>query len=72
MTTDEAVAAAYSGRLVTCSLDEYPSIRSALEAYAARCVALNDHIRAQIALSEVRRLDAKHEAAATPPTQEPT
>lgn len=61
MTGKEAVAAVYSGNLVGCSKQEYHTeVREALHHFAGKCVDRDDGVRAQIALSEVKRLDAIH------------
>ncbi len=54
----EAIAAVYCGGLVRCTKEEYEfEVRLALQTQAGKWIDWNDHIRAQIALQEVRRLD---------------
>ena len=59
MSPSEAIAAVYSGRLVECSYADWPEIRAALQLWAGECIDCGHDIRAQIALQEVKRLDAK-------------
>ena len=57
MTPDEAIKAIYVGKLVECSKNEYPEIRTAIQNKAGEWIDTNQHVRAQIALQEVKRLD---------------
>jgi hypothetical protein len=61
MTPKEAIQAVYHGRLVECTADEYPEIRRALQDQAGKQIDGGDHLRAQIALMEVQRLDTVHD-----------
>jgi predicted thioredoxin/glutaredoxin len=56
----EAVNAVYHGKLVTCDAFEYREVRNALQEQAGKWIDQNDHVRASIALLEVKRLDAIH------------
>jgi len=57
-----AVRRIYNGKLVDCSKDDWPDVRSAISREAARMVDQGQHIRAQIMLEEIRRLDRKFAA----------
>jgi|GEM_PF-312746 len=43
--------------IVECTLEDYPEVRQNLQDWAAKCLDGGDHVRAQIALMEVKRLD---------------
>ena len=61
MTNQEAINAVYQGSLVDCTAEEYHSrIRTAIQDQAGKWIDNNDHVRAMIALQEVKRLDAKY------------
>lgn len=60
MKPEVAVNAVYKGELVNCSRDSYPSIRTALQQQAGKWIDQGDHLRAQMALMEVQRLDEVH------------
>ena len=61
MTNQEAINAVYQGSLVDCTAEEYHSrIRTAIQDQAGKWIDNNDHVRATIALQEVKRLDAKY------------
>ena len=61
MTNQEAINAVYQGNLVDCTAEEYHSrIRTAIQDQAGKWIDNNDHVRAMIALQEVKRLDAKY------------
>jgi hypothetical protein len=55
----QALNAVYQGKLVNCSAEEYPEIRTALQDQAGKWIEGGDGMRAMIALQEVKRLDAK-------------
>jgi hypothetical protein len=57
---EQALEAVYAGRTVECTAEEYPAIRRALQEKAGKWIDQGQDIRAQIALQEVRRLDALH------------
>ena len=54
-----------SGNLVECSQEEYPDVRRYLQEFAGESVDNGQIIYTQIALNEVRRLDAKFESRPT-------
>ena len=61
MTSQEAINAIYQGSLVQCTEQEYHSeIRTAIQDQAGKWIDGNDHLRAMIALQEVKRLDQKY------------
>lgn len=61
--TNRVRNAVYQGSVVECTTDDYHDVvRAALQNYAGECIDGGDHIRAQIALNEVQRLDAVHGA----------
>jgi len=60
MNANEAVAAIYNGDLVVCTADEWPELRRVIQEQAGKWIDQGQGIRAQIALEEVRRLDARH------------
>ena len=61
MTNQEAINAIQQGSLVDCTAEEYHSrIRTAIQDQAGKWIDNNDHVRAMIALQEVKRLDAKY------------
>jgi hypothetical protein len=45
--------------LIDCEKDDYPDVRRFIQECAGEFIDVNDHIRAEIALAEVRRLDAR-------------
>lgn len=53
-----AIQAIYSGNLVDCKAGEWPQVRSALHAFASKCIDSGDGVRAGMALAEVKRLDS--------------
>lgn len=55
---DKAVANVYSGNPVECIREDYPAIRAALQKFAGDSIDNNDHVRAVMALNEVKRLDS--------------
>jgi hypothetical protein len=55
----QALNAVYQGKLVNCSAEEYPEIRTALQDQAGKWIDNGDGMRAMIALQEVKRLDTK-------------
>lgn len=60
MTTQQAIADIYNGKLVSCTKQEYHGlngIRLALQDAAATWIDTNQDIRAVMALNEVKRLD---------------
>ena len=57
MTPNQAIDAVSKGHLVKCTKEEYPEIRKALHEYSGKLIEGKQDIYAQIALSEVRRLD---------------
>lgn len=60
MTTQQAIANIYNGKLVSCTKQEYHSIngiRLALQDAAAIWIDTEQDIRAVMALNEVGRLD---------------
>jgi hypothetical protein len=57
MTPKEAINAIKNGNLVVCSVSEYPDIRRALHEFAGSSLETDQDIYAQIALSEIKRLD---------------
>ena len=61
MDKEEAMQAVYQGKMVQCTKENYPEIRSTLQDYAGRCVDEGDGLRAMIALEEVKRLDKLHD-----------
>lgn len=61
MTLEEAIRAVHSGLPVQCTAAEYPEIRKALQEQAGKWIDHEDHVRAHIALSEVKRLDHVHQ-----------
>lgn len=58
MSPQEAVNSIYEGHLVDCTYEEWPAVRSALQEAAGKWTDASQHLRASIALAEVRRLDA--------------
>lgn len=52
--------AIYKGDVVDLTLEEYRVARSYLQDRAGKYIDWGDHVRAKIALDEVRRLDALH------------
>jgi hypothetical protein len=62
VTKEQAIDNVHNGKPVECSADEYRMIRPALQDAAATWINQGQEMRAQIALSEVRRLDALHGA----------
>jgi len=57
MTPKEAIQMVSQAWLVECTIEEYPEIRKALQEYAGTQIDNGQDIYAQIALSEVKRLD---------------
>jgi hypothetical protein len=55
----------YQGEPITCSQEDYPLVRSELHKQAGKWIDTGQDIRAQLALSEVMRLDKLHDPAAT-------
>lgn len=53
----EAIANVYNGKTVSCTKEQYPEIRTALQEAAGRWIDAGQDIRAVIALEEVKRLD---------------
>jgi len=49
--------AIHNGTPIKCSKKEYPKVRKILHEIASEYIEINDAIRAQIALEEIRRLD---------------
>lgn len=47
----------HQGRPIKCSADKYLEYRSALQDAASNWIDTGQHLRAQLALNEVRRLD---------------
>lgn len=60
-TERKAISAVYTGKLVECTKEEYPQVRSALQDQAGKWIDGGDGMRAGMALNEVKRLDAKFE-----------
>ena len=60
MTKADAIDAVRNGKLVECSAAEYPEIRTALHEQVGKWVDWGDTVRAQIGLSEIKRLDMKY------------
>jgi hypothetical protein len=61
MTNQEAINSIYSGSLVNCTSEEYHSgIRAAIQDQAGKWIDKGEHLRAVIALNEVKRLDEKY------------
>ena len=61
MTSQEVINTVYQGSLVNCTEQEYHSeIRLAIQNQAGKWIDGGDHIRAMIALQEVKRLDEKY------------
>ena len=60
MKTDEAINSIYQGKLIECSKEEYPEIRTALQKKAGELVDSGDGLRAMMMLEEVKRLDKMH------------
>jgi hypothetical protein len=60
MEPHEAVTKVMLGQLVDCTKEEYPIIRYTLQQHAGRWIDQGQNVYAQIALSEVRRLDHLH------------
>jgi hypothetical protein len=58
MNVTQALDAVYAGHTVECAAEEYPEIRTALQNAASKWIDQGQDIRAQIALQEVKRLDA--------------
>ena len=56
----EAIANVYKGKPVSCTKEQYPEVRSALQESAGRWIDAGQDIRAVIALEEVKRLDKIH------------
>ncbi len=64
MNIREAIEAVYRGCLVECtSADYHGRIRAVLQDQAGKWIDGGDHIRAQVALNEVKRLDELHGAS---------
>lgn len=59
MTPQEAVQTISRADLIECTEEEYPEIRKAVQEYAGRQIDNGQDIYAQIALEEIKRLDAK-------------
>lgn len=52
------INAIHNGNLITCKKETYEKgLREHLQEYAGKCIDNGDHVRAQIALEEVKRLD---------------
>lgn len=64
MTEQEAMQSIHQGKLIECGKAEWPSLRPAIQKYAAKCIDSGDAVRAMIALQEVKRLDAVHKVTA--------
>lgn len=58
MKPDEAVNAVYNGELVEIDAESWSEVRTALQRAAGRWIDGGDHVRAMIALNEVKRCDA--------------
>jgi hypothetical protein len=56
--TTKAINDVANGNPVTCSEQDYPEVRAVLQEQAGKWIDSGDHVRAQIALAEVKRLDA--------------
>ena len=56
----QAIADVYNGKLVSCTKEQYPEIRSAIQESAGRWIDAGQDIRAVIALEEIKRLDELH------------
>ena len=54
---EKAIAAIRSGGLVDCTKENYLAIRAALQDFAGKSIDDGQDVYAQIALSEVRRVD---------------
>lgn len=59
-TIQKAIGAVYRGSLVECTKEEYAFLRTALQEQSGKWIDSGDHLRAQIALNEVKRLDRLH------------
>lgn len=57
MTKDEAINAIYTGKLVNCTKEEYPEIRTGLQEKAGKMIDFGDGLRGMMMLEEVKRLD---------------
>lgn len=58
MNTQEAISEIYKGNIVTCTHDEYVGgLRTAIKDQAGKWIDGKDHLRAMVALEEVKRLD---------------
>lgn len=55
----KAVAAFETGQLVECSREDYQEVRALIQERAGQFIDQGDHVRAQIGLQEVQRLDQK-------------
>jgi hypothetical protein len=61
MTKDEAKDAIYNGNLVKCTKEDYENgLRTDIQNIAGKWIEQGQHIKAMIALNEVKRLDALH------------
>ncbi len=60
MTKEEAIDAIYNGKLVECTIEEYPEIRNALQIRAGILIDQGDILRSILMLEEVSRLDRMH------------
>lgn len=61
MTNQEAINSIYGGSLVNCTSEEYHSgLRTFIQDQAGKWIDQGDHMRAMIALQEVKRLDEKY------------
>lgn len=57
MTPQQAIQAIERGNLVTCTAEDYPDVRKAIQDQAAKWIDACDLTHIAIALSEVKRLD---------------
>lgn len=65
MTKEEVKQAIYKADLIDCTSEEYNlKVRRYLHECAAAYLDGGDHVRAQIALAEVKRLDRKFDISA--------
>lgn len=66
----EAIKAVSRGDLVTCTKEEYYEVRKALQDFAGKSIDSGDVFRANIALSEVQRLDIRFDFWSNHPSNE--
>jgi hypothetical protein len=60
MDINEAINAVYVGKTITCTTDEYTTMRTSLQEQAAKWIDQGNGMRAIIMLEEIKRLDQEH------------